>query len=92
MLKKRIIPCLDVKDGRVVKGLILSISLMLVILLTRRVLTMRQVVMNWFSWTLPQRTKNAKPRWKWSNAWQNKFYSFYRRRRHSLGRGYAEDA
>lgn len=46
MLKKRIIPCLDVKDGRVVKVLILLIWLMLVILLMLRVLIMKRVVMN----------------------------------------------
>ena len=46
MLKKRIIPCLDVKDGRVVKG-VNFVNLMDVgDQLMQRVLIMKQDVMN----------------------------------------------
>lgn len=61
MLTKRIIPCLDVKDGRVVKGTNFvqlrdagdPVELASLYEKNRR--------MSWFSWILPHLWKNANP-------------------------------
>lgn len=65
MLKKRIIPCLDVKDGRVVKG----VNFVNLTDVGDPVDAARAYyelgVMNWCSWTLPQHMKNVIQLWKW---------------------------
>ncbi len=51
MLKKRIIPCLDVKDGRVVKGINFVNLTDVGDQLMRPRLTMKPAAMSWSSWT-----------------------------------------
>lgn len=48
MITKRIIPCLDVRNGRVVKGKILKVYRMYQILLKWQNIIMQKVQMSWF--------------------------------------------
>ena len=62
MLAKRIIPCLDVAGGRVVKGVHFVDLKMREILSSWEGVIIEKAPMNWFSWT-------SRPRWRSEKRW-----------------------
>ena len=60
MLAKRVIPCLDVHNGRVVKGVEFVDLVDAGDPVSRRKSTTRKALMSWCSWISPQPTRHAR--------------------------------